>query len=87
MILSEGNALRVPLPELRGRAESKPKSSDQTLDSAERQHIIRVLRETRGVLSGPTGAARRLGLKRTTLQSKIQRLGITRTDYLDSSGR
>jgi len=43
-----------------------------------------VLRETHGVLSGPQGAARRLGLKRTTLQSKLQRLKITRRDYLDA---
>ena len=49
-----------------------------TLDNAERQHIIRMLRETKGVLSGPNGAARRLGLKRTTLQSKMQRLEINR---------
>jgi formate hydrogenlyase transcriptional activator len=42
-----------------------------------------VLRETRGVLSGPQGAAQRLGLKRTTLQSKMQRPGIKREDYSD----
>jgi formate hydrogenlyase transcriptional activator len=47
----------------------------------EREHILRVLRETGGMISGPTGAANRLGLKRTTLQSKMQRLGITRQDY------
>ena len=58
-------------------------SPDQSLDSAEREHIIRVLRETGGMLSGPDGAARRLGLKRTTLQSKMQRLKITRQDYSD----
>ena len=57
---------------------------DNTLDNAERQHIIRVLAETGGVLSGPDGAATRLGLKRTTLQSKMQRLKITRKDYLGS---
>ncbi|PYQ37104.1 MAG: hypothetical protein DMG99_21420, partial [Acidobacteria bacterium] len=49
---------------------------------AERQHIVRVLKETRGKISGPHGAAIRLGLKRTTLQSKMQRLGITRADYM-----
>jgi formate hydrogenlyase transcriptional activator len=42
---------------------------------------MRVLRETRGVLSGPKGTAARLGLKRTTLQSKMQKLGITRKGY------
>ncbi len=54
---------------------------DHTLDNAEREHILRILRETGGVLSGPDGAARRLGLKRTTLQSKMQRLKIKRQDY------
>jgi len=59
-------------------------ASDRTLDNAERQQIIRVLVETGGVLSGPKGAARRLGLQRTTLQSKMQRLNITKKDYLGS---
>jgi formate hydrogenlyase transcriptional activator len=83
VILSERNALRVPLSELQTQSKSRTGEGDRTLDTAERQHIIRVLRETRGVLSGPDGAARRLGLKRTTLQSKMQRLGITRGDYSD----
>ena len=83
VILSEGNALRVPLSELRAQSKTRNEGGDRTLDTAERHHIIRVLKETRGVLSGPEGAARRLGLKRTTLQSKMQRLGITREDYSD----
>jgi len=83
IILSEGNSLRVPLSELQARNQPPLKQNDRTLDTAERLHIIRVLRETRGVLSGPHGAARRLGLKRTTLQSTMQRLGITRHDYSD----
>jgi formate hydrogenlyase transcriptional activator len=87
VILSEGNALRVPLSELRAQSKSRTAEGDRTLDTAERQHIIRVLRETRGVLSGPDGAARRLGLKRTTLQSKMQRLGIKREDYSDPESR
>jgi len=85
VILSDGNALRVPLSELRSethaRSSTLPPSADHSLDTAERQHILRILRETHGVLSGPDGAARRLGLKRTTLQSKMQRLKITRNDY------
>jgi transcriptional regulator with GAF, ATPase, and Fis domain len=83
VILTEGNALRVPLAELHseGRPQAQP---DHTLGSAEREHILRVLRQTDGVLAGPDGAARRLGLKRTTLQSKMQRLKITRKDYLGS---
>jgi formate hydrogenlyase transcriptional activator len=88
VILSDGNALRVPLAELRSEpraATSQPdRISDHSLNNAERQHILRILRETHGVLSGPDGAAHRLGLKRTTLQSKMQRLKITRRDYLGS---
>lgn len=81
VILSEGPALRAPVDELQAETAS---SADPSLEGAERAHIIRVLRETKGVLSGPSGAARRLGLKRTTLQSKMQRRGITSADY---SGR
>ncbi|HVN17159.1 MAG TPA: cofactor assembly of complex C subunit B [Dongiaceae bacterium] len=77
VILSQGPALRVPLAEL--HRETHPESQeDRSLNAAERLHILRVLKEAGGVLSG---AARRLGLKRTTLQSKMQRLGITRADY------
>jgi hypothetical protein len=47
-----------------------------TLRDAEREHILRTLEETRWVLGGPAGAAARLGLKRTTLQSLVKRLGI-----------
>jgi formate hydrogenlyase transcriptional activator len=85
VILSEGSILRVPLSEL--KSENKPAMAqpDNSLDRAEREHIIRVLREAGGVLSGPDGAARRLGLKRTTLQSKMQRLKITRRDYSDKT--
>jgi formate hydrogenlyase transcriptional activator len=82
VILSEGNALRVPLAELRD-SPAMLAESVHTLDAAERAHIVAILRETGGVLSGPNGAARRLGLKRTTLQSKMQRLKIARRDYAD----
>jgi formate hydrogenlyase transcriptional activator len=79
VILSPGGTLRVPLAELAADAPGE-KTSD-TLENAEREHILRVLRETRGVISGPGGAAHKLGLKRTTLQSKMQRLRITREHY------
>jgi transcriptional regulator with GAF, ATPase, and Fis domain len=59
-----------------------PSESDGTLRDREREHIIEILRQTRGALSGPAGTAALLGLKRTTLQYKMQRLGISRTDYL-----
>ncbi len=75
--------LRVPLAELRrDKLSLISPPPDQTLDRAEREHIIRVLRESGGAISGANGAASRLGLKRTTLQSKMRRLKITRQDYL-----
>ena len=59
-------------------AEAAP---DDNLIEMEREHIIRILRETNGVLSGKDKAAVRLGLKRTTLQSMIKRLKIEPEDY------
>jgi formate hydrogenlyase transcriptional activator len=79
VILSPGTVLNVPLSELRSVSEGL--RHDATLENLEREHILRVLRETGGVISGMQGAAIRLGLKRTTLQSKMQRLGIRRADY------
>jgi formate hydrogenlyase transcriptional activator len=79
MILSPGTILNVPLSELRLTPEAK--SHDGTLQSMERDHIVRVLRETGGVISGSRGAAARLGMKRTTLQSRMSKLGISRADY------
>jgi len=82
VILTEGTALRAPLAELQAESSTSG-SAAHSLEGAEREHIVRVLRETGGLISGPMGAAHRLGLKRTTLQSKMQRLGITRFDYSD----
>jgi formate hydrogenlyase transcriptional activator len=79
VILSEGTILNVPLTELRPVYGSV--RADNTLESLEREHILRVLRETGGVISGMRGAAARLGMKRTTLQSRMQKIGITRADY------
>ncbi len=83
VILSEGSALHAPLAELRQEIARQRTGSEGTLQDRERDHIIDVLRQSRGVLSGPRGAAARLGLKRTTLQYKLQKLGISRTEYLD----
>lgn len=83
VILTAGRALNVPLSELRGGEGGSGMVGDSSLEAAEREHIIRVLRETKGMISGPDGAARRLGLKRTTLQSRMQRLKISRNDYSD----
>jgi formate hydrogenlyase transcriptional activator len=79
VILSEGSILTVPLSELVTPSESS--YGDGTLESLERQHIVRVLRQTGGVIAGLNGAAIRLGLKRTTLQSRIARMGISREEY------
>ncbi|MFZ0636007.1 MAG: sigma 54-interacting transcriptional regulator [Candidatus Acidiferrales bacterium] len=79
VILSKGPALRAPLGEL--EASSAP-HHPATLEMKEREHILRVLRETKGVIAGENGAAARLGLKRTTLNSKLKKLGIERADYM-----
>ena len=80
VILSDGPVLNVPLAELRP-SNYDPSRLDGTLESLERDHIVRVLRETDGVIAGFHGAAVRLGMKRTTLQSRIQKLGIQRDEY------
>jgi formate hydrogenlyase transcriptional activator len=79
VILSTGPILNIPLLEL--SVTSQDSDNDDTLENLRRETIVRVLRETRGVLSGPQGAATRLGLKRTTLQSRMQKLGISREEY------
>jgi formate hydrogenlyase transcriptional activator len=65
------------LAEVRGQAPA-PTAATVTLADAEREHILGVLRETGWVLGGSNGAAARLGMKRTTLQSKMKKLGISR---------
>jgi formate hydrogenlyase transcriptional activator len=82
VILTNGSALQVPLTELKSSAASAAVASPAiTLHATEREHILKVLRDTKGVLAGPNGAASRLGLKRTTLQSKMKKLGIARDAY------
>jgi len=81
VILSPGSVLRAPLAELELAPEPASESTTN-LHEAEREHILRVLREAKGMLSGPSGAAERLGLKRTTLNSKLKKLGIKRSDYI-----
>src|SRR5580704_6181421 len=81
VILTEGSVLRAPLAELQSDSAPTRPASDATLETAEREHIIRVLRECGGRVGGERGAAVRLGLKRTTLQSKMRKLDIAREDY------
>lgn len=79
VILSRGPTLHVLLTELKPVEMSESEAA--TLEEAEREHILRILRETKGLIGGPDGAAERLALKRTTLNSKLKKLGITRGDY------
>jgi len=84
VILTSGNVLAVPLPE---------KSLNGAIDAAaivgtveEQERIVRILRETKGRVSGPNGAAFRLGVKRSTLLDRIKKLGIdprkVRSDFM-----
>jgi formate hydrogenlyase transcriptional activator len=80
VILTQGRTLYAPMAELR-MASPDTQNRSGTLEQLERQHILQTLRESGGVISGMRGAAARLGMKRTTLQSRIQRLGISREDF------
>ncbi|HEX4005614.1 MAG TPA: sigma 54-interacting transcriptional regulator [Acidobacteriaceae bacterium] len=86
VILSRGPVLHVPLAEIEMADEQEEEDesggSNPTLEAAEREHILRALREAKGMIGSSTGAAMRLGLKRTTLNSKIKKLGIKRSDYM-----
>ncbi len=81
VILTQGPILRAPLSELSVSQEAAGQV-DPNLENAEREHILRVLREAKGMIGGAHGAAERLGLKRTTLNSKMKKLGIKRKDYI-----
>jgi DNA-binding NtrC family response regulator len=80
VILSRGPILYAPLGELKVPREEIKTTRGTTLEAAEQEHIIRVLREAGGVIGGPQGAAARLGIKRTTLNGMMRRLGISRKD-------
>jgi formate hydrogenlyase transcriptional activator len=76
VIVTPGAVLQVPVAEFRRRTTAA--AIDGTLEAAEREAILRRLQETNWVLGGPAGAAIRLGMKRTTLQSRMRKLGIER---------
>ena len=79
VILSPGSVLHVPLRDLQSRVAAGHDSERlQTLVDVEREHIRSILKETRWVLSGPRGAAARLGLNRSTLYFRMKKLGIVR---------
>ncbi len=87
VILTQGTELYVPLAELRdgirahGGALVPTSHPASTFHDAERQAIINALKAASGRIAGTGGAAERLGLKRTTLQNKIRRLNLSRTDW------
>jgi formate hydrogenlyase transcriptional activator len=84
VILSRGSNLEAPLAELekqvtdRPAEELPPSTTLTTLEEAEREHIRRALQQANWLVGGPSGAAAKLGMKRTTLQSKMSKLGIER---------
>jgi formate hydrogenlyase transcriptional activator len=80
VVLSSGPALHVALPELDGRSAPVAlyvRASNVT-ELSERARILQALKETNGMVGGPDGAAARLGLKRTTLQSRMRKYNIAR---------
>src|SRR2546428_13851779 len=76
-LLSTGPSLRVPLDEILTDSVSAA-SGGNALEKAEREQIVRALRESNWVVGGARGAAARLGLKRTSLAYRMQKLGISR---------
>src|SRR5262249_41975016 len=85
VILSPGRVLRVPLQDLRRAATRNPEAPavHGGLAAADGPHILAVQKETGGVLSGPRGAASRLGMNRSTLQFRMKKLGIPRRVVMD----
>jgi formate hydrogenlyase transcriptional activator len=83
VILTAGKVLHPPLASLTSAAEAESPGAI-TLEDAERDHIRKTLEQTRWVVAGPNGAAARLGIKRSTLYFRMQKLGISRTkrDFL-----
>ena len=83
VILSSGPVLQVPLRDLQARiAPSHDTKQPRTLVEAEREHILATLKKADWVLAGPEGAATSLGIKRSTLQFRMRKLGIVRPDVM-----
>lgn len=77
VILTPGSVLKIPLAELSAAPRTTPGAA-RTLEEAERDHIVQALQDSNWVVAGPRGAATRLGMKRSTLQFRMQKLGIAR---------
>jgi len=83
VILTPGSVLHIPRGELViENKDPDPEEHISTHKAAEREHILHTMRQTKGHISGDNGAAARLGLKRTTLNSKLKKLNIARRDYM-----
>jgi formate hydrogenlyase transcriptional activator len=82
VIVTPGEELKVPSPELR-RSLHRTDGPASTFEEAGRQAIIDALKAASGKISGQSGAAERLGLKRSTLQNKIRSLNISKADYTE----
>ena len=78
VILTQGQDLFVSIGELKWLPSHTKNSGTTTLEQAEREHILKALHKMNWTIGGPAGAAAKLGMKRTTLQSKMQKLGISR---------
>ena len=80
VILSRGSTLEIPLGELKQPAKiaNHVSNGGTNLEAVERDHILKVLGDAKWVIGGPTGAAARLGLNRTTLNHRMRKLGIIR---------
>jgi formate hydrogenlyase transcriptional activator len=80
VILTSGNVLQVPMTELIGKAGPTPLNGRLSAEppNGERARILKALEDARGQVGGPDGAAARLGVKRTTLQSRMRKLNISR---------
>ncbi len=76
VILSRGEVLDVPVAELKEPTNTNLERTD-TLEATEREYILQILKDAGGVIAGPRGAAAKLGLKRSTLQGKMRKLGIS----------
>ena len=78
VVLSVDGVLRPALSELKSSIRMSSASS-RTLEEVEREHIVNVLKETMWVIGGPDGAAKRLGINRSTLTFRMRKLGIVRS--------
>ena len=79
VILSSGSSLSLPVTRFKPASPAETPQPPVTLEDAERRHICSTLKQTKGVIAGPNGAAARLAMKRSTLYFRMQKLGIART--------